>query len=617
MKPAPVLVVSLEVHVGRGAEVRPVFQHGGMAHTGIEPDVEDVRLLLEPRPAALGAAGSRRHQLFRFALEPDVGAVFPDKTDHMIENRLRHHLRPARVAIEHRDRDAPEPLARYAPVGPVLDHAVYPVASPGGNPGHRVDGGKGLLPEVVFLHGDEPLFRRAEDDRLLAAPAVRIGVPDLHLPEEGALLPEPGDHRTVGVKDELPREVLDVACELSIIVHGGVIFQAIRHPDLVVLLAVARSDMDRAGTGVEGDEGGEDQQALPVDQRMAALLPLHDGSGKLIEDLIGFIPEAEGLHAAVHKVLCDDEDLALDLHGHVEEILMEGDRQIRGDRPGGRRPDDDGDLLAGELRDALGNIGNAGKFDIDRRRRVVLVFDLRFRERGLARGAPVDGLLPLVDASVQVELPELGDRRRLVAVGHRKVGLVPLPEHPETFELLPLDPHVSVGVNPAETALVRLGHRCLLFAQFLVHLVLDGQTVTVPAGDVYAVAARHVLRLDEDVLDDLVERGAQVDIPVGIGGTVMEDVGFPPFRVLADPFVDAHPFPAGEHLRLPLRQVGLHRKLGLRQIQCILVIHETALLKMDSLCKWRGKLSQIPATFKPPFVFMDDKDAGLFRPNPV
>ena len=25
---------------------------------------------------------------------------------------------------------------------------------------------------------------------------------------------------------------------------------------------------------------------------------------------------------------------------------------------------------------------------------------------------------------------------------------------------------------------------------------------------------------------------------------------------------------------------------------------------MDSLCKWRGKLSQIPVTFKPPFVFI-------------
>jgi hypothetical protein len=24
---------------------------------------------------------------------------------------------------------------------------------------------------------------------------------------------------------------------------------------------------------------------------------------------------------------------------------------------------------------------------------------------------------------------------------------------------------------------------------------------------------------------------------------------------------------------------------------------------MDSLCKWRGKLSQIPVTFKPPFGF--------------
>ena len=143
---------------------------------------------LKIAPAAFRAAGSRRHQILRLPLEPDIGAVLPDQPDDVVEDLLGHQLALALLAVEHRDRNAPEALAGDAPVGAVLDHPVDPVPSPGGDPGHVVDGRQGLLPEVVFLHGDEPLLGGAEDDRLLAAPAVGIGVLDVHLPEQGARL---------------------------------------------------------------------------------------------------------------------------------------------------------------------------------------------------------------------------------------------------------------------------------------------------------------------------------------------------------------------------------------------------------------------------------------------
>ena len=244
-------------------------------------------------------------------------------------------------------------------------------------------------------------------------------------------------------KTNCPAKSLTSRGKFPVVVDGGVILQAVLHPDLVVLLAVARGDVDAAGPGVEGDEGGEDQQALPVDQRMAALEPLHDRAGKLVEDLVGFIAEAEGVQTVVEQILRQDQDLALDLHRHVEEILVEGDGQVRRDRPGGRRPDDDGDLLAGKLAETRSAISEMqAKLHVDRRRRVVLVFDLGLRQGRLAGGAPVDGLLPLVDAPVQVELAELRDGRRLVVVGHREIGIVPLAEDPETFELLALDPDI-------------------------------------------------------------------------------------------------------------------------------------------------------------------------------
>jgi hypothetical protein len=276
--------------------------------------------------------------------------VFPDKTDHMIENRLRHDLRAATLAVEHRDRDAPETLAGDAPVRPVLDHPVDPVPPPGGDPCHAVDGLKRLFPEVVLFHRDEPLFRRAEDDRLFAAPAVGIGVLHFHLPEQGAFLPQRPVDRFVRVEDELPGETLDIGRKFPVVVHRGIVIQAALHPDLVVLLAVARSDMDAAAPGVQRDERGEDQEAFPVDQRMAALEPLHDGAGELVEDLIRLVPKAECIEAIIEQILREDEDLALHLHRHVDEVLVERDSQVRGNRPGGRRPDDDGDLLAGKLR---------------------------------------------------------------------------------------------------------------------------------------------------------------------------------------------------------------------------------------------------------------------------
>ena len=247
-----------------------------MADAGIEPDVEDVRLFLEIAPAALRAAGPRRQELLRLPLEPDVGAVLADEPDHVVEDLFGHQLAVAPLAVEHRDRHAPEPLAGDAPVGAVLDHAVDPVAPPGGDPGDAVDRGKRLFPEVVLLHGDEPLLGRAEDDRLLAAPAVGVGVLHIHPPEERARLPELRDDPLVGVEDELPGEVFDVAGEFPVVVDGGVVLQAVFHPDLVVLLAVARGDVDAAGPGVEGDEGGKDEERLALIEGMAAGKPLHD-----------------------------------------------------------------------------------------------------------------------------------------------------------------------------------------------------------------------------------------------------------------------------------------------------------------------------------------------------
>jgi hypothetical protein len=53
-------------------------------------------------------------------------------------------------------------------------------------------------------------------------------------------------------------------------------------------------------------------------------------------------------------------------------------------------------------------------------------------------------------------------------------------------------------------------------------LVLDGQAVAVPARHVGRVEAGHGLGADDDVLEDLVERVADVDAAVGVGRAVVQ-----------------------------------------------------------------------------------------------
>ena len=57
-------------------------------------------------------------------------------------------------------------------------------------------------------------------------------------------------------------------------------------------------------------------------------------------------------------------------------------------------------------------------------------------------------------------------------------------------------------------------------AEFLLDLQLDGQAVTIPAGNIGRIEAGQRLRLDDDVLEDLVDGMSDVDVAVRVGRTV-------------------------------------------------------------------------------------------------
>jgi hypothetical protein len=146
--------------------------------------------------------------------------------------------------------------------------------------------------------------------------------------------------------------------------------------------------------------------------------------------------------------------------------------------------------------------------------------------------------------------------------------MVPIADHAEPLELGALHVDPVRGEIPALLAELDDRHlvlRLLLGSVFLLDLPFDRQAVTVPARHVDRVLAEHVLGAVHHVLQDLVERGAEMDVAVGVRRPVMQ-YEFGPASgdsALGTPEIDRGP--AREERGLALRQIAAHREVGLWQ----------------------------------------------------
>ena len=149
---------------------------------------------------------------------------------------------------------------------------------------------------------------------------------------------------------------------------------------------------------------------------------------------------------------------------------------------------------------------------------------------------------------------------------HGQIRIIPVADHPEPLEFLPLDINPLLG--EAAALLAQLDDRNIILLQPLLpvlflDLPLDRQAMAIPAGHVAGILAHHLLRPDHHVLEDLVQRMADMKVAIGIGRAVMKNEGGAagPSSQLA---IDVDLLPAGEPFRLTLRQSGPHleRRVG-------------------------------------------------------
>ena len=107
----------------------------------------------------------------------------------------------------------------------------------------------------------------------------------------------------------------------------------------------------------------------------------------------------------------------------------------------------------------------------------------------------------------------------------------------------------------------------------LQHLELNGKAVTVPAGDVVHLLALEDLMTVDEILQELVQGMADVQVAVGVRRAIMQDValGAGLLGISAELVVQINRFPVFLQLRLALDSVGALREgsLGENNGRCV------------------------------------------------
>ena len=198
---------------------------------------------------------------------------------------------------------------------------------------------------------------------------------------------------------------------------------------------------------------------------------------------------------------------------------------------------------------------------------MLFVLNLGFGQRGLVVDAPVDRPEAFIDEVFLEEVVERLDDAGLVAVGHREVGVIPAAKDADALELTPLEVDVLLRILAAGASDGEGGHLEFLAAELLVHFDFNRETVAVPARNIRGVEARHRFGLDDEVLDAFIQGVAEMDGSIGVRRPIVEDIFRCPGAGNADLGIQMLLLPRRKAFGLIVRQISLHGKGGLRQVQ--------------------------------------------------
>ena len=438
------------------------------------------------------------------------------------------------VALPHRDRRAEVPVAGDRPVtgarDPLAELAVLDVLR------HPVD----LLVELAhpvpeLRDADEPAGHRLIDQRVAAAPAVRVGVLVARLTEQPALVLQELRQRLVRVEHLQALDIADGREEARAVVDGDDHRDAGGLADALVVLAVGRSLVHDAGAVLGADvvvheDAPRVLRAVGLGVRVvvpqtvvvhvlqvAAEHGARDGGlrvrGGLVAEVLRVVAEQVGgdeVLAAQHVVLGTAVRVGGTVraggHDRVGDLRADREGQVGRQGPRRRRP---GERAHAGQPERLGLRPDQREGDRDRLVLTHLVDvvvhpELVVRQRRLVAPAVGQHAVALVGEALPVQLLERPDHRLHVGDVERLVVVVEVDPARLTGDvLLPL---LRVAQHGLLGRLVEGGDAHLLDlalvgqAELPLRLELGREAVGVPAEAAVHLLAAHGLEAREDVL---------------------------------------------------------------------------------------------------------------------
>ena len=396
---------------------------------------------------------------------------------------------------------------------------------------------------------------------------------DVHLTHDGTGFGQVGQNGLVGSPDTLTCVLTGQLRQAAAVVHrnsdGHIVFLR----NIEVIHAVAACGVDAAGTAFQRDMVTQDDGTLlgQVDVMIAHQLELSAGN-RFTHDLV--VLNMAGIHHALDQLGGHDMVLLADLDKRILKGTVQADGLVGGQGPGGGGPDDEVGLLHRDAvlcQNAVGVLRDV-EADEDRVALVLAVLDLGLSQSGAAVGTPVDRLQTLVDIALLGHLAEDLDLTGLKLGLEGQIGMLKIADNAQTLELVAHDVDVLGGELLADLAQLELGDVLLLLADGGQSLQLNGQAVGIKAGHIGSLEALHVLVADDDILDDLVQGGAHVDVAVCIRRAVVQDKLGLAVVVLDQVVVQVVLLPILQHGGLLLGQTGTHLKQSLGQVQGTVVL---------------------------------------------
>ena len=265
----------------------------------------------------------------------------------------------------------------------------------------------------------------------------------------------------------------------------------------------------------------------------------------------------------------------VNLNQRIVQISVERYCLVGGDGPGRGGPDNHGNVafafVSSEQRQGFGLI-DGSEAHINLRRGFVLVLHFGLCQRGLTHHTPVNRFETTNHVPFGDDLAQSPHNARFHFWVHGEVGFVPLTHDAKADKISFLAGDLLRGVITASLAEGFVVDFHTGLTNFLLNLVLNRQTVAIPARHVGRIEAHETAGFNDHILQNLVDRVTNVNVAVGVGRAIVEDELFTPFTLLAQVGVYIKILPALEHFRLAYGQAGFHLKVSFRQVQGMLVV---------------------------------------------